>query len=140
MTKTFRARVLNPGEADASALCLGESLSFWGGFNPVDGVIIDRIHPQAGQSITRKVVLMPESRGSAGTPGGVSESIRRGTGPAAVILGKADVNITVGAMVADRLYGTATPVLVLGPDNYAVIHSGDRLEIRRDGTITVMGS
>jgi uncharacterized protein len=137
MTTMLRARILNPGEADAPALCLGESLSFWGGFNPADGVIIDRVHPQVGESVAGKIILMPESRGSAGTPGGVSESIRRGAGPAAVILGKADVNIAVGAMVADRLFGTATPVLVLESADYAAIRSGDRLRILRDGAIAV---
>ena len=113
----------------ADALVLDDPLSFWGGFDPKNGEILDQRHPQTGQSIAGKVMVIPASRGSAGTPAGVAESIRRGTGPAAVILAEADVNITIGAMVADRLYGTATPVVVPTKEDYAGILSGDSVAI-----------
>lgn len=139
-TKSIRARVLNAGIANAPILCLDDALSFWGGFNPVDGLILDRAHPQVGETVKGKILLMPESRGSSGTPGGVAESIRLGTGPVAIVLGKADVNITIGAMVADRLYGTATPVLAVSSEDFATIRSCDRAKIARDGLIAARGS
>ncbi|MEE8455432.1 MAG: DUF126 domain-containing protein, partial [Limibaculum sp.] len=82
-------------------------------------------------------LVMPGSRGSAGTPAGVAESIRRGTGPAAVLLGTADVNIAIGAMVADRLYGSAVPVLAVAPEDYPRLRSGDEIAIAVDGTVTI---
>ena len=104
---TIRTTVLNPGRCRARAPVPDEPLSFWGGFDPVHGIIVDHHHPQRGTCLAGKVLVMPGSRGSAGTPAGVAESIRRGSGPAAVLLGSADVNIAIGAMVADRLYGGA---------------------------------
>jgi len=103
----IRAAVLNPGRCRAPALVLDEPLSFWGGFDPVRGVIVDQHHPQRGACLAGTVLVMPGSRGSAGTPAAIAEAIRRGVGPVAVVLGSADVNIAIGAMVADRLYGGA---------------------------------
>jgi predicted aconitase with swiveling domain len=67
----------------------------------------------------------------------VAESIRRGTGPVAVLLGSADVNIAIGAMVADRLYGSAVPVLAVAPEDYRRLRTGDEIAIAADGTVTV---
>ncbi len=135
--KTFRATVLNPGATAADALVLDDPLSFWGGFDPKNGEIIDRLHPQVGASIAGKVMVIPASRGSAGTPAGVAEAIRRGSGPSAVLLGRTDVNITIGAMVADRLYDTSTPVLVPASADYDDLRSGEAIEIAEDGTVIV---
>ncbi len=134
---TIRTTVLNPGQCRARALVLDEPLSFWGGFDPVHGTIVDRHHPQRGECVTGKVLVMPGSRGSAGTPAGVTESIRRGTGPVAVLLGVADVNIAIGAMVADRLYGGATPVLAVAAEDYRGLRTGDEITVAVDGTVTV---
>ena len=135
--RRFRARVLNPGRAEGEALVLDEPLSFWGGFDPATGKVIDPHHPQAGVGLAGKVLVLPESRGSAGTPAGVAEALRRKTGPAAVVLAGTDVNIAVGAMVADRLYETGTPVVVLESEDYAQIRPGARLAIAEDGSVTV---
>lgn len=116
--------VLNPGIAHGPVLKLSEPLSFWGGFDPANGRIIDRSHPQAGQSITGMILVLPGSRGSAGTPGGVAETLRRKTGPIAFLLARPDVSITIGARVADRLYATRTPILTLTEEDFAWLETG----------------
>ena len=133
----FQAVVLNPGECRAPVLVLDEPLSFWGGFDPVNGTVVDSHHPQRGASMAGKVLVMPGSRGSAGTPAGIAEAIRRGVGPVAVVLGTADVNITIGAMVADRLYGGSTAVLTVGPGDYGRLKTGDEVAIGLDGVVRV---
>lgn len=140
MTTRFSAQaLLNPGSAKGSVLRLTEPLSFWGGFDPAEGRIVDRHHPQTGEIVTGKVLVMARSRGSAGTPAGVAESIRRELGPAAFLLTEADANLAVGAMVADRLYETATPVFLVAAGDAARLHSGDDVVIASDGTVTVVG-
>jgi predicted aconitase with swiveling domain len=133
----LRARVLNPGEARGAAMVLDEPLSFWGGFDARTGVIVDRHHPQRGSCVAGRFLILPESRGSAGTPGGIAEAIRRGVGPVGIVLGKADVNIAVGAMVAAALYGVAVPVLVIGDAQRARLRSGDLVEADRDGHLRI---
>jgi predicted aconitase with swiveling domain len=131
----IRTTVLNPGACRAEVLVLDDALSFWGGFDPATGRIIDQHHPQCGTSLAGKAVAMPGSRGSAGTPAAIAEAVRRGCGPAAFLLGSSDVNIAIGAMVADRLYGGETPVLVLGPEEYGQIATGEDVDIARDGAV-----
>jgi predicted aconitase with swiveling domain len=138
MTATFQTFVLNPGECRASVLVLDEPLSFWGGFDPVNGTVVDTHHPQRGATVAGKVLVMPGSRGSAGTPAGIAEAIRRGAGPVAVLLGTADVNIAIGAMVADRLYGGSTAVLTVDPEDYARLVTGDEIAIAPDGSTTII--
>lgn len=132
----FQAVVLNPGQCRAPVLVLDEPLSFWGGFDPAQGTVVDRHHPQRGETVAGKVLVMPGSRGSAGTPAGIAEAIRRGAGPVAVVLGRWDVNIAIGAMVADRLYGGATAVLAVGPEDYGRLKTGDEVAIGLDGVVT----
>jgi hypothetical protein len=136
-TIEFKARVLNPGVAGAQAMVLDEALSFWGGFDAQTGIIVDQHHPQKGSCVAGRFLVLPESRGSAGTPAGIAESIRRGVGPAAIALGKADVNVAVGAMVAAALYGVEIPVLVISEAQRAGLRSGDRVETDRDGHVRV---
>ena len=133
----FSAQVLNPGEARGEAMVLDEPLSFWGGFDARTGVIVDRHHPQRGSCVAGRFLILPESRGSAGTPGGIAEAIRRGVGPVGIALGEADVNVAVGAMVAAALYGVAVPVLVIGATERARLRSGDLVEADRDGHLRI---
>ena len=72
---TVSARILFAGEAEADVLRLDEPLSFWGGFDPLTGVMLDNNHPQKGLHLSRKALVMPATRGSGGTPGGVAEAI-----------------------------------------------------------------
>lgn len=129
------ARVLNPGKARGEALVLDEPLSFWGGFDAATGVIVDRHHPQCGACVAGRVLILPESRGSAGTPAGVAEAIRAGVGPAAIALGVADVNVAVGAMVAAALYDLDVPVLVIADGERARLSTGDLIEVDVHGRL-----
>lgn len=133
--RPLRARVLVPGQAEGPALVLTEPLSFWGGFDPRNGEIIDIHHPQYRQRLSGCIVFIPASRGSAGTPGGIAENLRNGSGPAALVLGHTDLNIAVGALVANHLYQLRVPVLEIGPEHMQTIASGARIRIEDSGII-----
>ncbi|MGQ0848449.1 MAG: aconitase X swivel domain-containing protein [Actinomycetota bacterium] len=93
-------------------LILTEPLSFWGGLDPRTGLITDVNHPQVGQSITGRVLVMPHSRGSSSSPSVLAEALRLGTGPKAIVLDQLDPMIAVGALVARLLYGIECSVEV----------------------------
>lgn len=130
------ATILNPGAALGPVLVLTEPLSFWGAYDPRSGTIIDTHHPQAGLCLKGSVLLLPETRGSGGTPGGIAEAIRRGTAPAGIILITPDINLAVGAAVAARLYGRPCPVLAVTEQGYAVLTRASTLRLAEDGIIT----
>ena len=130
------ARILAGGPAEGAVLVLDEPLSFWGGFDPRTGLILDVHHPQAGQCISGTVTLMSESRGSGSAPGAIAEAVRLGTAPAAVILAVPDVNLAVGVEVAATLYGRNCTIACVSADDLARLHALSRVRITADGVLT----
>lgn len=135
MKNSLQGRVLVEGAADGDVLWLAEPLSFWGGFDPAFGEIVDVHHPQVGKLLKQKIVVMPGSRGSAGTPACIAETIRNGSGPQAFILGVADVNICVGVSVANRLYDLSIPVIEIEPSSLPQLEFLNSLSITNNGEI-----
>ena len=119
------------GEAEGPALVLSEALSFWGGVDVESGRIIDHSHPDLGTTISGAILVMPGGRGSSSSSSVLAESIRRGTGPAALVLSMPDPILTVGALVAHALYGVRCPIVVCSTDNFA---TGMCLRVRAEET------
>ena len=114
------------GDADGTVLALAAPLSFWGGVDAETGTIIDHSHPDLGAIITGRILVMPGGRGSSSSSSVLAESIRRRSGPAAIILGTPDPILTVGALVAQSLYGFSCPIVVCPTD---ALSNGARLRI-----------
>ncbi|MEZ4866533.1 MAG: DUF126 domain-containing protein [Caldilineaceae bacterium] len=109
----WQGRTLVPGTASGAALVLSEPLSFWGGMDVATGRIIDQQHPQVGEVLSGRVLMMPAGRGSSSSSSVLAEAIYAGTAPAAIILTEADVIVALGAMVAAELYALQCPVVVV---------------------------
>lgn len=124
MITILRGTWLVEGTFDGEVVRLDESLSFWGGFDATTGIVIDRSHPQCGVSLTDKIVAMPGSKGSSGTPGVLGESLRCGTGPRAMVITKPDINLVAGAMTAGALYSAACPILLISHTDFDALFDG----------------
>lgn len=130
--------VLAEGTAEGDVVALAEPLSFWGGYDPATGEIVDARHPQRGVSLAGKVVLMPGGRGSSSSSAVLAEAIRAGSGPVAIVLRDADTIVALGAIVADELYGRRCPVVVVDADAYGALAAADRLRVEaEDGSARV---
>jgi uncharacterized protein len=129
--------ILNKGKAAGPVLVLTEPVSFWGAYDPRSGKIVDTHHPQSGTYLGGHILLLPETRGSGGTPGGIAEAIRLGTAPLGIILITPDINLAIGAAVAARLYGNQCPVLAVTQIDYRLLTKTRHLAIAEDGQITV---
>lgn len=136
-TWTADARELVGGSADGLALVLSDALSFWGGVDPVTGIIVDRRHPEHGAHVGGKVIVMPHGRGSSSSSSVLAEMLRGGHGPEGIILRRADEIVALGALVIELLDHVARPVLVVDEATYARLRTGDRVVIRPGGLITV---
>ena len=126
----IEARTLTPGTVTATVRVLGAPLSFWGGFDPHDGRVIDRNHPQHGEVLTGLVVAMSAGRGSSSASSVLAEAIRLGTAPAALVLGVPDAIIALGALAAHELYETAVPIVA----------TADWEQLADGSTVTVAGA
>jgi len=125
------------GSARGQALAADIPLSFWGGFDPETGVIIDFRHPLAGQLATGRVLIVPSGRGSCSGSGVLLESIHNGTAPAAIITSRLDPVISLGCILGDELYASHPPMVVIADEDRRRIETGDLVEIDDRGFVTV---
>jgi predicted aconitase with swiveling domain len=93
-------------------LLLEEPLSLWGGVDVATGVIIEEGHPQYGECLKGRIVVMPHGRGSSSSSSVLAELLRTGLGPAAIVSRLPESILAIGALVADYLYGSLCPVVV----------------------------
>ncbi len=124
-------------EVSGRVLVLEEPLSLWGGMDPATGELIDAHHPQRGVNLAGRIVVMPSARGSSSSASVLAEAVRAGTAPAAIVIGEADLILSIGAAVAEELYGRMVPVLVLPPEQLAAIPDGAEVRIGQNG-LTIM--
>ena len=140
MKKEFQAKVLVAGKAVGKTLVLSEPLSLWGGLNPETGEIIDQRHPQAGETVSGRVLILPAGRGSSSASSILLEAVRQGTAPAAIITSEIDGILALGAAVAREMYNQSPPVLVLPLETYTQIKTGQHIQILVDGLVTISAS
>jgi len=126
------ARPLVAGRASGEVIVLDEPLSFWGGFDSATGRITDRHHAQVGTSLAGKVLVMPSGRGSSSSSSVLAEAIRARTAPVAIVLREADLIVALGALVAAELYEHHVPVVVVAPEDYAALQTGQTVEVVAD--------
>jgi predicted aconitase with swiveling domain len=125
------------GSARAEALAADLPLSFWGGFDPETGIIIDRRHPLIGSLATGRVLVVPSGRGSCSGSGVLLEAIHNGTAPAAIITSRLDSIIALGCILGDELYDRHPPMVVISDQDRLLIETGDLIEVDHRGLITV---
>lgn len=133
-----QAEALTNGVAVGSTIRLTQPLSLWGGTDG-SGRIVDPHHPQYGEVLVGRVLLLEPGRGSSSSSSALAEQIRSGAAPAAIVLARADGILVLGAIVAAELYGLAVPILVVDPHRHAAIPGDLVVRIRASstgGTIT----
>ena len=76
---SLQADVLLPGAAARGrALALTAPISFWGGVDPKTALIADARHPEFGQDISGRVLLVPETVGSSSAAAILLELVHAG--------------------------------------------------------------
>jgi predicted aconitase with swiveling domain len=118
---------------EGRALVLTEGLSLWGGMDPATGELVDAHHAQRGANLAGRVVVMPSARGSSSSASVLAEAVRAGTAPVAIILGEPDLILAIGAAVAEELYGTTVPVVLLPSEELAALRDGAEVRIGPEG-------
>ncbi len=134
---TWQATPLCAGTARGHALRLDAPISFWGGVDPKTSRITLGGHPQFGQTISGTILVIPELIGSSSSSAILLELIHAGRAPSALILGRRDAILPIGAIVAQQIDLPARPILLMDAPPF---QSGDRLSIAADGTIEQSGN
>ncbi|HNK63636.1 MAG TPA: DUF126 domain-containing protein [Anaerolineales bacterium] len=133
---TMQGKVVIAGEAQGAVLVSREPLSFWGGYDWKTGEIIDRRHPLSGFIARGRVLALPFTRGSSTTTAVLLEAIRAGTAPAAILTTGTDFFFALASVVADELYASPIPLVVLIEEDFARLKTEDVVHIEKDGKIS----
>ena len=129
-----RGRALVAGHAQGRLAWAPIGLSFWGGVDPASGRVIDRHHPLHGLELAGRVLAIPSGRGSCTGSAVLLELLLAGRGPAALLLAEPDEILSLGAIVAEQLFGLSLPVVSLGAEAFAALAEIDEIRVS-DGWI-----
>jgi predicted aconitase with swiveling domain len=132
---SVQADVLLPGPAiTADALALTAPISFWGGVDPKTGLVADPRHPENGQRISGKVLLVPETVGSSSAAAILLELVHGRRAPAAIVLHEPDAILLLGLIVAHEM-GYDTPIALRLDRGLFAALNGRSLTVSSTGVI-----
>jgi predicted aconitase with swiveling domain len=119
------ARSVVKGVAEGPALVSRTALSFLGDLDIRSGRVVGRSSDLCGERVCGRVLVLPETRGSAGAWRFLYQLKVHGTHPAALVLrDMPDPSVTQGAILAE------IPVLVAPPEDFWIT-------VRNDQTLRV---
>ena len=94
-------RVIKAGRAEGAALVSPEPIGFFGMVDAESGIVIERGHPLAGQSIAGRVLVFPTGKGSTVGSYSLYRLAKAGRAPAAIVNAESEPIVAVGAIIGD---------------------------------------
>jgi predicted aconitase with swiveling domain len=132
-TLVLRGRKVVGGYAEGEALVTKQTISGWGGVNPMQGTVIESRHELRGQSFAGKVLVFPGAKGSSGWSVVFHTTRLAGVAPLALVFNEMTTKVALGAVVM-----RVPAVTDLDRDPLEVIANGDWVCVDGDrGIVTV---
>lgn len=95
------ARKISKGSAEGEVLRSEAAISFYGGVSADDGKITEQGHPLFGQSISGKILVFPNGKGSTVGSYVLYQLKKKGIAPKAMIAKETDAIVAVGAIISE---------------------------------------
>ena len=127
MTITLRGRTVVGGVAEGEALVTHETISGWGGVNPMTGTIIETRHALRGQTFKDRILVFPGAKGSSGWSGVFHLTRLTGMAPKALVFNEMTTKVALGAVVM-----RVPAVTELDRDPLQLIETGDWVRVDGD--------
>ena len=121
MEQQTMSRTLIAGEVEGPVLYSDTGLSFWGGVDPLTGIVIDHHHPLFGQCISGTVLAIPSGRGSCTGSCVMLELILNGVAPKALILEQREEILPLGVIIAEEMFGRSLPVVQVESAHFSAL-------------------
>lgn len=97
----LHGRKIYSGKVRAEALVTTQGVSFFGGVDPVSGIVVERGHELEGQSIAGKVLVFPTGKGSTVGSYTLYRLKANGKAPLAIINAECETITAVGCIIAE---------------------------------------
>jgi len=123
----LRGRAVVDGVAEGEAFVTTQTISGFGGIDPMTGTITERRHEMVGQSFAGKVLVFRGAKGSSGWASNFQTARLAGAGPVAVIFNELTTKMALGAVVM------RVPAMTeLDQNPLEVIRNGDWVKVDAD--------
>lgn len=126
-TILLRGRKVVGGCAEGEALVTKETISGWGGIDPMTGTVIETHHELCGVSFRDRVLVFPGAKGSSGWSNAFHMTRLAGSAPKAMVFNRMNTKIALGAVVTH-----APTVTDLDQDPLTVVETGDWVRVDGD--------
>ncbi len=124
MAKVIKCKCRVSGRREGDILTTDQPVSFWGGVDPEQGIIIDPRHELFGASVAGKVLAFPYGKGSAAAPMVILELVRAKKAPTALVLIEVDSLLVSGPVICKHFYGETIPVVTLNHEEFQLLKTG----------------
>jgi uncharacterized protein len=115
------------GYAEGEALVTRDTISGWGGINPLTGTVIETRHELRGRSFKDKILVFPGAKGSSGWSAAFHVTRITATAPKALVFNEMTTKIALGAVVM-----RIPAVTELDRDPLQLIETGDWVTVDGD--------
>ncbi|KAL2879776.1 hypothetical protein SGCOL_004819 [Colletotrichum sp. CLE4] len=117
LPKQSQALAVVPGPAQGKVIFSDVPLSFMMGVDSKTGTVADAHHPLLGTSLKDSVLVIPAGRGSCSGSSAIAELILSGNAPAALIFRDVEMVLTLGVLVADKMFDKRIPIVFLSDES-----------------------
>ena len=97
----IQGRKIVGGRVEGFALVSRDPVSFYGGIDPVAGVVAEPGHAVEGESVIGKVFVFPTGKGSTVGSYVIYRMAKLGTAPAAIINLETEAILATGCVISD---------------------------------------
>lgn len=123
----LHGRTVIEGVAEGEAFVTTQTISGFGGINPMTGTITEKRHEMVDKSFAGKVLIFRGAKGSSGWASNFQTARLAGAGPVAVIFNEMTTKVALGVVVM------RVPAMTdLDQDPLAVIQNGDWVKVDAD--------
>jgi uncharacterized protein len=123
----IRGRKVVGGRSEGAALVTRQTISGWGGVNPMKGEVIENHHELKGVSFTGKILVFPGAKGSSGWSGIFHLTRLTGCAPLGMLYNVTTTKAALGAVVL------RVPAMTdFDLDPLQIIETGDWVRIDAD--------
>jgi predicted aconitase with swiveling domain len=146
MTRSFQGRSILAGALEGEAIVSRIGFNTYACYStsihvPVkQALCADRSNSDLfGKDLTERILCLPKSVGSTSSGAVWLRVAMRGIAPKALLFSQDIDSVAAGGLIVADVWGDYRIVVIdrLGEDFLGSVHEGDRVEVHRDGHVTV---
>ena len=131
MSEQLKGRKIAKGNAEGEVIKSEMGISFYGGVDPKAGKVVEKGHDLEGQSISGKVYVFPQGKGSTVGSYTLYQMKKLGTAPAAIINQDCETIVAVGAIISE--------IPCVDKIDISKLKTGDKVRVDADSGTVVKG-